>query len=68
LSVRLVAERCSSLHRCPKGRQYGVDDALRELAVEWGAAEQQPVVDGPEQQLVGELYVGIRPQVAALSR
>ena len=49
--------------RLPPGgdrRQHGIDDALGEAGLERSAAEEEPVVDGPEEELVHELDVGVR--------
>jgi hypothetical protein len=43
----------------------GVDEAGAEAAVEWGAAEQEPVEDRPDQQFVDLPGLGVRAQVAA---
>jgi hypothetical protein len=50
--------------RCKSG-QDGVDDSAAEVAIEGGAAEQQAVEDGPDQEFVDQADVGVWAQVAA---
>ena len=49
----------------PESGQDGVDEAGAEGVVQRGAGQQQPVEDGPGQELVDQADLGAGAQVAA---